>query len=81
MPRFMDVHEDLRLPDAAIAQITEDTRNMKTDEFGVRQVELYHNPEGKVYCLLEGPDEESIRQHHEALGLTCGEVTRVEGIT
>jgi hypothetical protein len=48
---------------------------------GVRQVELYHNPEGKVYCLLEGPDEESIRHHHEALGLTCGEVTKVEGVT
>jgi hypothetical protein len=47
---------------------------------GVRQVELYHNPEGKVYCLLEGPDEESIRQHHEALGLSCGEVTQVEGV-
>jgi hypothetical protein len=80
MPRFMDVHEDLRLPGEAIAQIAEDTRNMKTDEFGVRQVELYHNPEGKVYCLLEGPDEESIRQHHEALGLSCGEVTQVEGV-
>ena len=23
--------------------------------------ELYHNPDGEVYCLLEGPDEEAIR--------------------
>ena len=81
MPRFMDVHEDLRLPDEAIAQITEDTRNMKTDEFGVRQVELYHNPEGKVYCLLEGPDEDAIRKHHAALGVPCGDVHRVNSLT
>ena len=81
MALFMDFHEDLALPAEAIAQIADDTRAARADQFGVRQVELYHNPEGKVYCLLEGPDEESIRQHHEALGLTCGEVTKVEGIT
>jgi hypothetical protein len=32
----------------------------------VLQAELYHNAEGKVYCLLEGPDEEAIRKHHAA---------------
>jgi hypothetical protein len=34
-----------------------------------------------VYCLLEGPDEEAIRQHHAALGVDCGAVHRVDGIT
>lgn len=24
----------------------------KADQFGVRQIELYHNAEGKVYCLI-----------------------------
>ena len=33
-------------------QIAADTRNGRADQFGVRQVELYHNPDGKVYCLL-----------------------------
>src|SRR5580700_2359578 len=74
MPRFMDYHQDLKLPAEAIAQIAEDTRNGKADEFGVRQIELYHNAEGQVYCLLEGPDEESIRRHHAALGVPCGDV-------
>jgi hypothetical protein len=32
-----------------------------------RQIELYHNADGKVYCLLNGPDEETIRKHHQAL--------------
>ena len=35
MPRFMDFHEDLKLPAEAIAQIAEDTRNGTADELGV----------------------------------------------
>jgi hypothetical protein len=54
MALFMDFHEDLTLPAEAIAQIAEDTRDGRADQFGVRQVELYHNPDGKVYRLLEG---------------------------
>jgi hypothetical protein len=76
----MDFHDDLQLPAEAIAQIAEDTRNGKTDQFGVRQIELYHNADGKVYCLLEGPDEEAVRQHHAALGLTCGDVNQVDSL-
>jgi len=77
----MDFHADLKLPSEAIAQIADDTRNERADEFGVRQVELYHNPEGQVYCLLDGPDEDAIRKHHAALGVDCGVVHRVDGIT
>jgi hypothetical protein len=81
MPQFMDFHDDLKLPAEAIAQIAGETRDGKADQFGVRQVELYHNADGKVYCLLDGPDEEAIRQHHAALGVPCGDVHRVDGIT
>ena len=81
MPLFMDYHEDLKLPAEAIAQIADDTRNARADQFGVRQIELYHNPEGKVYCLLDGPDEAAIRNHHAALGVPCGDVHQVSGIT
>jgi hypothetical protein len=81
MARFMDFHEDLKLPPEAIEQIAEDTRNEKADQFGVRQIELYHNAEGQVYCLLEGPDEEAIRAHHAALGVPCGDVHQVNGLS
>ena len=54
MPRFMDFHQDLKLPAEAIAQIAEDTRNGTADEFGVRQIELYHNADGKVYACSKG---------------------------
>ena len=80
VPRFMDFHDDLKLPAEGIDQIAQETRDGATDEFGVRQVELYHNADGKVYCLLEGPDEDAIRKHHEALGVPCGDVHRVDGV-
>jgi hypothetical protein len=80
VPQFMDFHDDLKLPDEAIQQITQGTKDQVSDEFGVRQVELFHNPDGKVYCLLEAPDAEAVRKHHEALGVPCGEVHQVSGL-
>ena len=80
MPRYMDFHQDLKLPAEAIEQIAKDTRNATADQFGVRQVELYHNADGNVYCLLDGPDEDAIRQHHAALGVPCGDVHEVNGL-
>jgi hypothetical protein len=81
MARFMDFHEDLKLPADALAQIADDTRHARADQFGVRQVELYHNPDGKVYCLLEGPDEDAIRRHHAAIGVPCGDVHQVNSLS
>ena len=80
MALFMDFHEHLPLSGEAIAQISDDARERRADEFGVRQVELYHNASGQVYCLLEAPDEEAVRKHHAALGIDCGAVHRVHGI-
>jgi hypothetical protein len=80
MPRFMDYHDDLKLPPEAIEHLTQATRDGDTDEFGVRQVELYYNSDGKVYCLLDGPDEEAIRSHHEALEVPCGQVHQVNSL-
>jgi hypothetical protein len=77
----MDFHNDLKLPAEVIAQIAGDARNGTADQFGVRQIELYHNPEGKVYCLLDGPDEAAIRNHHAALGVPCGDVHQVDSLT
>jgi hypothetical protein len=80
MPQFMDYHDDLQLPAEAIAQIRDDTKAGKADQFGVRQVELYHNADGKVYCLLDAPDAEAVRSHHAALGVPCGQVHEVKGL-
>jgi hypothetical protein len=76
----MDYHPDLKLPEEAIAQISDDARHARSDQFGVRQIELYHNTEGQVYCLLEAPDEQSVRDHHAALGVPCGDVHQVDSL-
>ncbi len=78
MPQFMDYHDDLKLPQEAIDSIA--AGKNKADEFGVRQVELFHNPDGKVYCLLEAPDEEAVRKHHAALDVDCGDVHQVSSL-
>jgi Protein of unknown function (DUF4242) len=80
VPTFMDFHEDLRLPPEAVEDIGRGARAGESDEFGVRQVELYHNDQGKVYCLLDAPDEDAVRKHHEALGVPCGDVHRVASL-
>ena len=48
MTRVMDFHEELKLPAAAIAQIAQDTRNARTGQSGVRQIDLYHP------CCMQG---------------------------
>ena len=76
MALFMDYHQDLKLPAEGIAQIAEDTRGARADRFRVRQVELYHNSDGKVYCLLEGPDEDAIRALFEPTRAMIALMTR-----
>lgn len=71
---------DLQLPESAIEEISESARAGSADEYGVRQLELYYNNDGNVYCLLEAPSEEAVREHHAALGVPCGEVHQVDSI-
>jgi len=80
VPKFMDYHEHLVLPGEAVDQIRRDTVEERTDEFGVRQIELFHNADGTVYCLLEAPDADAVRKHHEAIGVPCGDVHEVAGL-
>ena len=42
MPTFVDFHDDLKLPDEAVQQITKETEEHKVDEFGVRPVSYTH---------------------------------------
>lgn len=80
MPRFMDYHADLPLPPGTIEQLRRDAQAHTYDEFGVRQVDLFHDHGGHAYCLLEAPDAEAVRQHHAALGLPCGDVHQVDAL-
>ncbi len=80
MPQYMDFHSDLKLPQAAIDDIAQGAAAGTADQFGVTQVELYHNADGRVYCLLDAPNAQAVRDHHAALGVDCGDVHEVSGI-
>jgi hypothetical protein len=53
VPRPIDFHDELKLPAEAIEQTAAGTRPGATGEFGLRQIERYHNADGQVCCLLE----------------------------
>jgi len=50
------------------------------DAHGVAQLEAYYNPQGRVFCLLDAPDEDAVRRHHADLGVDCGPVHPVESL-
>ncbi|MBI2911871.1 MAG: DUF4242 domain-containing protein [Chloroflexi bacterium] len=82
MPKFMDFHPTLKLPPDAIQMLTKATREGTVDQFNVKQLELYYNDEiGGAWCVLEGPDEAAIHNHHNGLGVPVdGEVRPVKSL-
>jgi Protein of unknown function (DUF4242) len=80
MRQYTDFHPDLKLPQEAIDGIAAGAKDGTADQFGVTQVELYHNEDGTVYCLLDAPDAQAVRDHHHAIGVPCGDVHEVKGI-
>ncbi len=80
MPLFHDVHDGLILPPEAIVQIKAGAEAREHDQFGVRQEALYYNADGHVVCILDAPDEQAVRDHHHALGVSCGDVHSVTSI-
>ena len=67
MPKFIDAHP--------MTPFTADqlraARRSPADEFGVTHHILYSEPENKLYCVLDAPDQEAIEKHHEMLGIRC----------
>ena len=80
MPTFMDFHDDLKLPEEAVRQITKETEEHKVDKFGVRQVELFYNSDGKVYCLLDAPTRKRSAITMQLWACQCGEVHEVKSL-
>lgn len=78
MPKFIDHHSDLKLPPEAIRQLADTAKSAKHNEFGVRVLNIFHNPDGKVYCFLEAPSVEAVHKYHEVMGVDCGDVHKVD---
>jgi hypothetical protein len=78
VPKFIDFHPGYQIAPERVSQLRQDTVEGKSDQYGVRQLELYYSPEGKgVYCILEAPDEVAVRNHHNG---NCNEVIRVDSL-
>ena len=80
MPLYMDIHfvgaisvEDTRKAHLADLAVQE--------KYGVKYHQYWFNEKaGTVYCLMEGPDEESCAAtHREANGITACQIVEVEG--
>jgi len=81
MPRFMDFHEDLKLPQEAINEIAQGTRDGATDEFGVRQIELYYNADGRSIAFWRAPMRRRSASITRRLDVPCGDVHRVDSLS
>ena len=76
MPIFLDVH---KIPEgeADLKEIV----NSPTDEFGVRHINIFFNREADIfYCLLEAPNMEAIKKHHEKFNIKPDWITEVSKV-
>lgn len=76
MPLFMDVHTlDGSVAEADVAEAHK--KDVETQgQYGVDYRRYWVDEEaGKIFCLAEGPDAETVsRVHEEAHGLVAGEI-------
>ena len=75
MPTFLDVH--------SIGTLTEDglikEQNAPRDELGVKTVNILYNFEvGTIYCLIDAPNKEAVKKHHDKIGVKCDWIMEVK---
>ncbi len=75
MPKFIDQHE--------MGNFTKDMlRNLQKapeDEFGVTHHDiLFSKEKNKVFCVLNAPNAEAVRKHHEKAGIQCDSIEQIE---
>jgi hypothetical protein len=54
MPKFMDFHPNMSISPERIEQLRHETLEGRVDQYGVRQVELFHSAEGERDLLSAG---------------------------
>ncbi|WP_157832480.1 ATP-binding protein [Candidatus Nitrosotenuis chungbukensis] len=59
-------------------------KNIITSEFEshIYTKEMFFNPQQqKLCCILDSPDEKSIRDHHVKFGIKCDSITQIQQVT
>ncbi len=60
----------------------EKLQNEPEDEFGVKHLNMiYSEEEDKMYCILNAPNKEAIKKHHDKLGYKCDFILEVDTTT
>ncbi len=76
MPRFMDVHNDMKgiTPEQLRAEHRKDLDEQGMEK-GVRFVKAWADPKaGKVFCLSEAPNKEAVQRVHQRAGHPSDEI-------
>ena len=75
MPTFLDVHSLNPLGEESLHKL----QRSPVDEFGVIHVNIFYNTEiGICFCLLEAPNRDAIKRHHQKSGIRCDWITEVK---
>jgi hypothetical protein len=79
MPRFMDIHKNVRAPAKDIAEAHRKDLEVQ-NKHGVRYLNYWYNEEeGRIFCLSEAPSKEAAQAvHREAHGLVADEIIEVK---
>ena len=57
----------------------EKLQNEPKDEFGVKHLNLiYSEDEDRMYCVLEAPNKEDVKNHHDKQGYKCDFIMEVD---
>jgi hypothetical protein len=78
MPRFMDIHSDMRGIDQKAFEAAHLMDTEIESSEGVKFLHAWADPKaGKVFCLSEGPDKEAVLRVHERAGHATDEIYEV----
>lgn len=78
MPKFMDVHTDVKgiTQDQLVREHQKDLEIQ--DQENVHFLHAWADPEtGKAFCLSEAPNKEAVQKIHELAGHPVGEIYEV----
>ena len=68
MPIFIDGHDMGKLDASQLKKII----NNPPDKHGVMHKDiLFNEKENKLFCILDAPNEESVKNHHHDIGIKC----------
>ena len=75
MPKFNDAHPMTPLT----AEQLRAAQASPPDEFGVSHHDIpFNEPENKIYCVLDAPDQTAIEKHHAKIEIRCDWIHEVE---